>query len=83
MDTLDIILMAIFVVVPIMATMWKGFGKVATVVSEAADVIRVTLRATAPQSPGGATITEEEKAAIRKEIDDLRRAIDELRGGGA
>ncbi len=83
MDTLDIILMVIFVVVPIMATLWKGFDKVATVVSEAADVVRAMMRAATAASPGGSTITEDEKAAIRKEIDDLRRAIDELRGGGA
>ncbi len=80
MDTLDVILMIVFVVLPIVATMWKGFGKVANVVAEAADVTRVMMRATSPQSPGGATFTEDEKAAIRKEIDDLKRAIKELKG---
>ena len=80
MDTLDIILMVVFVVIPIVATMWKGFGKVANVVAEAADVVRVMMRATSPQSPGGTSFTDDEKAAIRKEIDDLRRAIKELQG---
>ncbi|MDD4985043.1 MAG: hypothetical protein PHQ43_04520 [Dehalococcoidales bacterium] len=70
----------IMVVTAIAGVAIKGFSKYKKMFNEVVDVPRKVLDARKPGSPGGKTITEEEYAAIGKEIVDVAAAYGALKG---